>query len=448
MSHPGTTCGVGVSRPSWPLLVLASLALGLPPCASATTAAPDLPRSGSPLVLFHWWSSPSELAALDALSGVVRARYPDFAEKRAAAPQDRGAGLFALLQSLSKAGKAPDIVTMTTGYSMKPFVDAGLLARLDDLWIAERLEKVIPPGLQGVNAFDGHYYSAPLDVHRTNLVWYNKKLLDKHGIDPASLTTLESFFDAATRLRAAGLSTPIQMATTWTTVQVFEGLMAGQGTATYRDWVNGKIRSAGDPRVIDALGALKRYASLANRDYSDLDWLVALRRVAAGQAAFYWMGDWANGEFRVAGLVYGKDYGVIVAPGTNGLYGVSIDAFVKPLGMAQSENANRWLRVASSRDGQDAFNTRKGSIPARRDPNLSRYDAYQRWAIASFKQSRPYPYHGAALPALYVQRLSGVLEAFLADGNVRRAAEALAAATAESAFTRAWSPGAPAGQGQ
>ena len=273
-------------------------------------------------MLFHWWSSPSEMAALDALSGVVKARYPDFAEKRTAAPPDRGAGLFAILQSLSKAGKPPDLVTMNTGYYMKPFVDAGLLARLDDLWISERLEKVIPPSLQAVNAFDGHYYSAPLDVHRTNLIWYNKRLLDKHGIDPASLTTLESFFDAATRLRAAGVSAPIQMAATWTTVQVFEGLMASQGTAVYRDWVNGKIRSASDPRLIQALGALKRYVGFANRDYAGLDWLVALRRVAAGQSAFYWMGDWANGDFRAAGLVYGKDYGVIVAPGTNGLYGV------------------------------------------------------------------------------------------------------------------------------
>jgi glucose/mannose transport system substrate-binding protein len=420
--------------------VLAGIALGAPPSVSAASAAPDLPQSAGPLVLYHWWSSPSEMAALDALSDVVKARYPGFAEKRMPAPADRGGGLFAILQNLAKAGKAPDLVTMTTGYSMKPFVDAGLVARLDDLWISERLEKVVPAGIQAVNAFEGHYYSAPLDIHRTNLVWYNKKLLDKHGIDPASLTTLERFFDAAGRLRAGGVGAPIQMATTWTTVQVFEGLMVGQGTAAYQDWVNGKIRSASDPRLLQALSALKQYLSFANRDSAGLDWLVALRRVAAGESAFYWMGDWANGDFRAAGLVYGKDYGVIVAPGTSGLYGASIDAFVKPLGSAQPESANRWLRVASSREGQDAFNALKGSIPARRDPNLARYDAYQKWAIASFKASRPYPIATAALPVPYVRALSAVLAAFVVDGDVRRAAEALVAATANSAFTRVWSP--------
>ena len=415
-------------------------AIALSPSLSAAAPAPEPLQGASPLVLYHWWSSPSEMAALDALSDAVKARYPGFTEKRTAAPPDRGAALFTVLQSLSKAGKAPDLVTMNTGYSMRPFVDAGLLARLDDLWISERLEKLVPPGIQAVNAFDGHYYSIPLDIHRTNLIWYNKKLLDKHGIDPASLTTLEGFFDAATRLRAGGVGTPIQMSTTWTTLLVFEGMMVGQGTAAYQDWVNGRIRSASDPRIAQALTALKRYVGFANRDRAGLDWLGALRRVAAGESAFYWMGDWANGDFRAAGLVYGRDYGVIVAPGTNGLYGTAIDAFVKPLGNPQPENANRWLRVAASREGQDAFNAPKGSIPARKDPNLARYDAYQKWAIASFRQSKSYPIATAALPAPYVRALGDVLNAFIADGDVRRAAEALAAATANSAFTRVWSP--------
>lgn len=440
MSRLSTTCGVGGSRTTWPLLLLASLAMGLPPCASTVAAAPEAPRSENPLVLFHWWSSPSELAALDALSAVVKARHPGFTERRTAAPPDRGAGLFALLHSLSKAGKPPDVMTMNTGYPLKPFVDAGLLARLDDLWISERLEKVVSPGLQAVNSFDGHYYSAPIDIHRSNLIWYNKKLLDRHGIDPATLTTWDRFFEAAEHLRAGGVATPIQMAATWTTVEVFGGMVASQGLPAYQAWVNGRISAPNDPSLVEALGTLKRYAGFANRDHAGLDWPAALRRVATGQAAFCFMGDWAHGEFRAAGLVFGKDYGVIVAPGTNGLYVTAVDAFVKPLGLARSENANRWLRVAASREGQDAFNTRKGSIPARRDVNPARYDDYQRWAIASFRQSTPLPVADAAMPPTYVNAVSGTLEAFLANGNVRQAAAALAAATASSSFSRVWSP--------
>jgi hypothetical protein len=42
---------------------------------------------------------------------------------------------------------------------------------------------------------------------------------------------------------------------------------------------------------------------------------VALGPVAKGESAFYAMGDWANGDFRASGLVYGRDYGAFVAPG-------------------------------------------------------------------------------------------------------------------------------------
>ena len=100
-----------------------------------------------------------------------------------------------------------------------------------------------------MHEFDGHYYSVPLNAQRTNLIWYNTRLLDKHGIDPATLTTWDRFFDAAAKLRAAGVATPIQVGASWTVAQLFEGIMASLGIAAYEDWVNGKIRSATRPEV-------------------------------------------------------------------------------------------------------------------------------------------------------------------------------------------------------
>jgi glucose/mannose transport system substrate-binding protein len=417
------------------------LALVLPMAGSLdAVAAPRVENDKDPLVLYHWWATSSEMAALNALASVFKTKYPGVAEKRTVAP-DRGDRLFAILENLIRAGKPPDAIVMQTGYAMRPFINAGLLSPIDDLWVAEGLEKVVPPTLQAMHKFDGHYYSIPLDVQRTNLIWYNKRVLDKCGIDPDTLTTWERFFDAATRLRAAGISSPIQIAASWTVAETFGNIMASLGLAAYQDWVNGKIRAAADPRMVRALGILKSYSTYVNRDHADLDWTVALGRVARGESAFYAMGDWANGDFRAAGLVYGKDYGAIVVPGTKGLYGVTIDAFVQPRGIARPSNSNRWLRTAASREGQDAFNVPKGAIPARTDAEITRYDAYQRWAIASFKRAQIYPSYGAALPQLYVRGIEPALEALVGDGDVRKAGEALSAATTHSAgsFTRVWS---------
>jgi len=417
------------------LLALIISVAGIPDAG----AVPPVAKDPNPLVLYHWWGSSSEMAALNALASVFKAKYPDVTEKRTVAP-DRGGSLFVILENLMRAGKPPDAIVMQTGYAMWPFVNAGLLSPVDDLWSAEGLEKVVPPTLRAMHKFGGHYYSVPIDVQRTNLIWYNKRVLDKYGIDPNTLTTWERLFDAAARLRAAGLSTPIQMAASWTVAETFGNIMASLGLPGYQDWINGRIRAATDPRIVRALGILKTYSTYVNRDHVDLDWAVALGRVAKGESAFYGMGDWANGDFRAAGLVYGKDYGAIVVPGTKGLYGVTIDSFVQPRGILRPLNSTRWLRVAASREGQDAFNVPKGAIPARMDAEITRYDAYQRWALASFKGTKIYPSFGAAMPQIYVRSLEPALQAFVDRGDVRTTGEALGAATTRSAssFTRVW----------
>jgi glucose/mannose transport system substrate-binding protein len=411
--------------------------------ASGTAAAPAAQAAApdkSALVIYHWWGSTSEMSALAALVRVLHAKYPDVTEKHNFAP-DRGATLFTILQTLTRTGRPPDAIVMQTGYFLRPFIEAGLIVPLDQIWASEGLERVLPQTLRSMHQFDGHYYSVPIDVQRTNLIWYNKGLLARHGIDPATLTTWDRFFVAAEKLRTAGVATPIQIAASWTVAQVFEGIVASQGVASYEDWINGKLRSASDPRLTQALDILKRYAGFANRDHVGLDWTVALRRVGRGESAFYGMGDWANGDFRAAGLVYGKDYGVFVMPGTQGMYGVTIDAFVQPRGLANPLNSNRWLKVAASREGQDSFNVAKGSIPARVDPSVPRYDDYQRPAIASFKRSVIYPTFGAALPGVYTRQLEATLEAFVDDGDARKAAAALAATASSSAgsLKRVWS---------
>ncbi|HXK12463.1 MAG TPA: ABC transporter substrate-binding protein [Vicinamibacteria bacterium] len=408
--------------------------------ATAAGAAPAAGPAESPLVIYHWWGSSSETKALGELVRVFEARYPGVPEKRTFAP-DRGGTLFTILQRLTVAGNPPDAIVMQTGYFMRPFIDEKLLGTVDDLWASEGLEKAVPPSLRTMHRFDGHYYSIPIDVQRTNLIWYNKPLLERHGIDPATFTTWDRFFEAAARLRAAGVTTPVQLAAGWTVAQLFESIMASLGIAAYQDWVNGRMRSAADPRLVEALAVLKKYSGFVNKDHAGLDWTVALGRVARGESAFYAMGDWANGDFRAAGLVYGRDYSAFVAPGTKGLYGVTIDAFVQPRGLVRPANSTRWLKVVASREGQDAFNVPKGSIPARTDPAAPGYDAYQRSAIAAFRQSVIYPTFGGAMPGVYVREMEAALEAFVDHGDARRAAAALAnaAVASQASFTRAWS---------
>lgn len=418
------------------LLVLVAAAGG----NAASQPASGPASAARTLTLFHWWTSPSEAAALDALVAAFESRYPHMSVETTNA----GRGTAAILPVLAKRAavkNAPDATLAHGGYSAESLIAADLLSPVDDVWSAEKLETVIPAAIRDMVRSDGHYYVVPLGIHRDNVLWYNKPLLQAHGIDPATLTTWEALFQAARKLRKGGVEAPIQIGATWTVVHVFACMMASQGIAGYEDWANGRIREAGDARVHTAFELLAEYVGLANKDHVDLDWDVAIGRVAKGEAAFAIMGDWANAVFRHSGLELDKDYGARLVPGTEGMYGVTLDGFALPVRRAHPENAERWLRLAASREGQDVFNTRKGSIPARTDADVARFDAYQRGAIADFKHARLlFPGFGTAMPDAYQAEMQAVMNAFLGDRDVRRAEEALAAATTRVAksYTRRW----------
>jgi glucose/mannose transport system substrate-binding protein len=249
-------------------------------------------------------------------------------------------------------------------------------------------------------------------------------------------------FKACDKLRAAGLRSPLQVGEAWTLGVVFEATMAGLGMGPYQDWINGKITAGADARLMGALDILKRYLSYANPDHASTAWDLAIKRLIRGETAFCVMGDWANGEFQLARMKYGKDYGALPVPGTKGMYGVTVDAFAQSRGIPNPTNANRWLSVAASRDGQDAFNAAKGSISARTDADVTRYGPYQRSAIADFKAARYiYPNLTAATQYAFKNGVDDALRRFATDLDVAKAAAALASAAArsQSKFRQEWS---------
>ncbi len=403
-----------------------------------------VPSAGTPhLLIYHWWSSSSEQAALNALIDRFRARQPGVAVTAQNIPGGGGAAkLFPIVKARVGAGKAPGAFQMHAGYGAQIFFEAGLLSPIDDLWADNKLEDVMPALIQDLSKLDGHYYSVPINVHRINVVWYHKALLDRHRIDPRTLTTWDAFFGAADTLKEQGVAAPIQMGEGWTATMVFQSIVASQGMDVYEDWVNGKMRKADDPRMREALRIFGRYLTYVNEDHAKTGWDVAVKRIIRGESAFYAMGDWADGEFRLAGLVHDRDYGTLPVPGTSAMYGVTIDSFQHPRGAENPSLARRWLALVSSREGQDAFNPLKGSISARTDADIERYDAYQRSAIAAFKSAKwIFPSVDLAVPDAYRVQLNEIIPAFAGDRDSDKAASLLAATTSRLSpkFTRVWS---------
>jgi len=401
--------------------------------------------SANVVEIYHWWTSGGEAAAINALVDVFKAKYPDVAVIQSPVAGGAGYVFQAVIKPLVLAGEAPDAFQMHAGYEGKPYYDGGYLEPITSLWQSEGWESVFPKVVRDMVKFGNDYYAVPVNIHRVNVVWYNKAVLTAHGIDPTTLTTWDAFFAACDTLKAAGI-TPISLGDSgkWTDTHVLEQIIASEGIDFYQDWVNGKVTSATDPKLVDALTKFSKYLSYVNTDHAALTWDQATAKVVSGEAAFNIMGDWANGEFYVANKVYGKDYGTFPVPGTEDMYGLCIDCFQHPKGVKHPENSLNWLKVVGSKDGQDAFNPIKGSISARTDSDTTKYGDYQKAAIADFKSVThmfPSVTHGSGAPQTFSAKLNDIMSNFVTNKDVNAAATALTQATKDASadYTTEWS---------
>jgi glucose/mannose transport system substrate-binding protein len=394
------------------------------------------------LVIYHWWTSAGEAAAISSLVSGFSKANSDIAILPAPVYSQSQDFHDKVLKPMVFNNEAPDSFQGHPGYEIKPYYDSGTILTVDDIWASENLEAVIPKVIQDINKYKGNYYSVPIGVHRSNIVWYNKQLLDKNGIDPSTLKEWDSFFKACDKLKANGVEYPIALSESWTQLLVFENIIASIGPEFYEDWVNGKVTSETDSRVLQALEIYKKFLSYTNTDSTTLGWNAAVNSVIKGESAFNVMGDWANGEYKVVGMKYNVDYGSFPFPGTNNEYVLTVDVFVRPKGAAHSENSVKWLKFVASKEGQDAFNPKKGSISARMDSDVSLYDDYQKSAIADFKSVKyVLPSRGHSQPDSYVKGMGTIMAQFYSDKDVTKAAKSLAELTKSlsSDYTTTWS---------
>ena len=140
-----------------------------------------------------------------------------------------------------------------------------------------------------------------------------------------------------------------------------------------------------------------------------------MQQVLDGKAAMTIMGDWAHGFALSKGKKVNVDYGWAPSPGTEGSFIWLSDSFGLAKGAPDAEQAKAWLAICGSKDGQDAFNPKKGSIPARTDADVSKYDDYLKAAIKDFGTLKLAPERGPrrvdhqCLPGSLPQSVRGLL---------------------------------------
>ena len=382
-------------------------------------------QKSNKLTIFSWWTAGGEADGLKALIEIFSKNNPGIEVVNAAVAGGAGTNAKAVLKTRMLGGDPPGTFQVHGGAELiHTWVKPKLMAPISQLFQSEGWTDQFPKQLIEMVSYEDNLYAVPSNVHRGNLVWYNKAIFKKHNLKPPA--NFKEFILGCKTLKKAGI-TPVALASRnkWPVLHLYETLLlAAGGKQFYLDIFTGKV-PWDCPQVKTALNSLTNILWVSNDDHSALTWDQACGMVKEGKAAMTIMGDWANGYFKTQGWKPDEDYGAFPVPGTEGHFVVITDTFGLPAKAANKETTLAFLKVVGSKEGQLAFNLKKGSIPARTDVPSDQFDPISQKSMADFAKDIlvPSAAHGSAVFEQFVAALNDQLSVFIQEKSIRKAVE-------------------------
>ncbi len=379
------------------------------------------------LIIYSWWTAGGEEDGLFALYDVYRAKYAHVEIINATVAGGAGTNAKAVLKTRMLGNDPPDSFQVHGGSELiDTWVKTGYMEPITDLWQQEGWFDVFPKDLVDMVSYAGEVYAVPSNIHRSNVNYYNVKLFEEYGVQPP--TTLDEFFEVAEVFQAKGIpALAIGSRNLWEISHVFESVIAAvAGPEFYSELFKGEHPWT-HPKVIESLEVLARMFEYLNPDHATLTWDQACGHVLQGRAAMTIMGDWAKGYFTANDAEPDVDFSAIPSPSTEGIFIVVTDTFGLPKGAPNRENAVNWLITLGSIEGQNGFNPKKGSIPARIDAPTDPYDVLALRTMEDFSKDILIPSvaHGSAALDAFASALNDEMGLFIIERNVEQTAQRL-----------------------
>ncbi|MDY0393913.1 extracellular solute-binding protein [Virgibacillus halophilus] len=384
--------------------------------------------------IFSWWTGAGEEDGLLALIDKFQEENSDLKVKNAAVAGGAGTNAKAVLATRMQGDDPPSTFQVHGGEELnKSWVAADKMETLDGLYKENDWMDKFPKDLIDLVSSDGKIYSVPVDIHRGNVIFYNKKVFKDNGIDVPK--TFDEFVAAADKLKKADI-TPLAMGDkeSWTATMIFENvLLAELGPDDYQKLFKGDI-AFDDKRVVNAAKKFGKLLDYINDDHASRNWQDSAQLVANGDAAMLNMGDWAKGYFvNDLDLKTNEDFGYFAFPDTDKDFTIITDTFGLPKGVDNPDQVKKFLTFLGSTEAQDIFNPLKGSIPARVDADESKYDDYGKDTMKDFKETTLVPSlaHGSAASEGFLTKANQAVNIFVTQKDVDTLIQALKNAAPE-----------------
>ncbi|MHC6526854.1 ABC transporter substrate-binding protein [Vibrio proteolyticus] len=346
-------------------------------------SATSFAQAGEVEVL-HWWTSGGEAKSISVLKQMLEEQghsWKDFAVAGGG-----GESAMTVLKTRAVSGNPPSAAQIK-GHDIQEWGGLGFLTNLDDVAKEGHWDEVVPSMITDIMKWNGEYVAVPVNVHRVNWLWANPAVFEKAGAKIP--TTMDEFFAAGDKLKAAGFVPLAHGGQPWQDATVFEAVALGVlGSDDYKKaFVDLDMDTLSGDKMVEVFTKFQKMHDYIDANSPGRDWNVATSMVINGDAAMQIMGDWAKGEFSAAGKMPGKDYVCVPAPGTSGQFTHNVDSFAFfELSDAENKKAQKALAKTILEPAfQEVFNLNKGSIPVRLDMNMSKFDSCALDSMAAFK---------------------------------------------------------------
>ena len=327
--------------------------------------------SAAELEVTHWWTSGGEAAAVTKIAEAFNAKT-DNTWIDGAIAGGGGTSIPAIISRII-GGDPMGATQLNHGRQAQELIEAGMMTDLTDLAEAGGWRDIVHPvSLLDSCTVDGRVYCVPMNIHSAQWLWVSHGAFEKAGLPVP--TNWDEFVASSAKLKEAGI-VPLAMGQQgWQQSIAFGALTLGVVG------VDSFLKVTGDKDAEEAKGEAwtRAFQAVATarelaRDSKVQDWNIATNMVIQDTAGGQIMGDWAQGEFQVAGEIAGQDYSCLPGMGMNEILDTGGDAFYFPLVEDEATKAAQ-LELASlliSKEMQVDFNLAKGSLPVRGDIDLT-----------------------------------------------------------------------------
>ena len=348
---------------------------------AALMAGTTAPATAEELIVYHGWSTPSEVGALNVLQEALAEK--GHAWKDLAIPHNSGVNVS--IVNLVTGGEPPNAFVTSDPNIFRDLAGLGLERDLTDYYNEIGATEGFFPIIRDLSTVDGKMVKVPLFMHIDGMVYWNKEVAEKAGVDPAAWTDVDAMIADFDKVKAAGFVPAAVGGQAFQVGYLFHAMLAAVGGPDVYNRLYAEAPDAGvfdTPEFRKAVEIVRTFSNEAGPDAENRPWNETTNTVISGKALFHIMGDWMKGEWLAAGKVPGVDFGCAVIPGSKAV-AVTSDAMGVLGGQAENIDGAELDLVAAFVDPvvSAEANQKKGSTSPRADASTEFQDACNKVAM-------------------------------------------------------------------